>query len=362
MKAFFLKLESLIQKRVRLAGMTILLLGSAMLWVQPAYAELVYPDEKPDDGVVEPDEDVLEKEIPRAEVYGFAQFFALTSFVPKDTPERFRVQRVRVKLRGKVNDHIGFQVEVDPRAPDVTGIMRDAYITMDYIPRHEIRLGQQKTQFGYENNVSSSSLYFVNRTDVSDDLSRGLNLRDVGVGLIGNIRINKDWRFEDAITVVNGRGLNVQTDQNRKKNIWGRLGLRYKDAGWMVRFGASGGYGDMFEKAVKPDTVDELVDFKRFGADVQIEQKWFTMAGEYVKGTDEEFGISESTEGFYVLATGKVGRRFGPTLRYENVDKGDFTRWVAGAYYGMPDERFRFLLNYEFTSEKRLYFWFLVRF
>ena len=98
-------------------------------------------------------------------------------------PSVFRDQRVRIGINGKVTDHVGYDIEIDPRAPEVAGILRDAFITLDYLPHHEVRIGQQKTLFGYENPTSSSRLYTVNRSEVSDNLSRGVNLRDIGLGL-----------------------------------------------------------------------------------------------------------------------------------------------------------------------------------
>ena len=284
-------------------------------------------------------------------------------------PDRFRIQRVRIKVTGKINKDVSYQVEVDPRAPEVTGLLRDAYIALEYIPKHEIRIGQQKTQFGYENVVSSSRLYFVNRTDVSDNLGRGNNLRDIGVGLIGKIKINDHLRFEDAITLVNGAGMNVQADNNKKKNIWGRAGLRYKNNSLMTRVGVSGARGDVLE--IGADTLS--IDIDRLGFDFQFEHKWFTAAAEYIKGTDNIPDEVAARSGYYFLFTGRTPWQIGPAFRYENVDDGEFRRLVIGAYYGEPASRIRLLANYEIRKteadpdlplgeDNRFYLWLMVRF
>src|SRR6185295_11507812 len=109
-------------------------------------------------------------------------------------------------------------VELDPRAPEINGVLRDAFLRFTFIRGHQLRVGQQKTQFGYENRESSSELYAVNRTELSETLSRGVTLRDIGVGLIGHLNLGRGWRLEDAITVVNGAGFNVQADDTRGKN------------------------------------------------------------------------------------------------------------------------------------------------
>ena len=316
---------------------------------------------------------------PKVKVSGFLQVQFLQAIDSNGDnevrPNRFRVQRARLKFEGKVNEHTTFDVEVDPRAPEITGIMRDAYFTLKYIPRHRIRIGQQKTQFGYENNVSSSRLYFVNRTDVSDNLSRGTNLRDIGIGLLGNVPLSEKFRLEEAITVVNGAGMNVQSDNTKKKNVWGRVGIRYKTEDLVGRAGVSGGYGDIFDEGDDPISPEDdfIVDFKRLGVDVEIEQKWFTMAAEYVTGSDDEEGETTDRSGYYFIFTGKTRWGVGPSLRYETVDDGEFSRWVIGAYYGLPSERFRVLANYEFRKieedpefpngeDNRFYLWSQIRF
>lgn len=291
------------------------------------------------------------------------------------TPSRFRAQRVRIRVKGKITAKISYQVEIDPRAPDITGIMRDAYISFQHIPHHQIRIGQQKTQFGYENVVSSTKLFFVNRTDVSDNLSRGMNLRDVGIGLIGYIPINKNIRFEDAITLVNGAGMNVQADNNNKKSLWGRAGLRYKNDNLKWRAGLSGAKADILETEI--DSVGTpyqyFINFNRLGVDFELEQKWFNVAAEYVVGKDNEPEEVADRKGYYCILIGKINKDFGPTLRYENVDDGEFTRWVAGVFYGRPTARVRVLLNYEirkltedpelpFGEDNRFYAWLQVRF
>src|SRR5690349_623598 len=130
-------------------------------------------------------------------VGGYLQTFYREAF---DTGEddvvdydNFRVQRVRIALEGDVYPWLSYDLEVDPRAPEVAGVMRDAFVSFKVIPRHRIRVGQQKTQFGYENRESSSRLFAVNRTEVSDNLSRGVNLRDVGVGVLGDVKLGNGW-------------------------------------------------------------------------------------------------------------------------------------------------------------------------
>ncbi len=303
----------------------------------------------------------------KPKVYGYAQMFYRQPF---DTGSdgrvdnsNFRMQRVRVGVKGKINSWASYEIEIDPRAPEVSGILRDAFLRLDVIPNHEIRLGQQKTQFGYENRESSTELFEVNRAEVSDNLSRGINLRDIGVGLIGKVPLNDTWRLEDAITIVSGAGMNVQDDNTPRKNVWGRVGLRHKVGDSWERIGISGGTGDFIDVGEPDDpTDDELTKFDRIGVDVEIDRKWFFLSAEYVYGVDDVKAIGEppgpdpaefermKLDGYYLNLVGKTPWKIGPILRYDSFDNV-FSRWTIGAYYGEPKDRFRVLLNYEYRDK-----------
>ena len=295
---------------------------------------------------------------PKATFYGFVQTHYRHSFLTGsdavDAPN-FRVQRVRLGVRGDLYPWLSYEVEIDPRSPDANvGLLRDAFLIFKFIPRHQLRVGQQKTQFGFENRESSSELFQVNRTELSESLGRGVNLRDIGVGLIGNVRLGKGWRLEDAITVVNGDGLNVQADSTRTKNVFGRVGLRYRvdPADLTVRVGVSGATGDALDTGEPLDPTDDFrVTFKRLGSDVQIDDRRFFLSAEHARGTEENTltGETDEVSGYYVNLVGKTRWRIGPSLRLDTM--GDaFRRWTFGTYYGLPNAPFRVLVNYEFRE------------
>lgn len=310
--------------------------------------------------------------------YGFVQTHYRHAFETGqdgvfDAPN-FRVQRVRLGLRGDLYPWLSYEVEIDPRSPDITGVLRDAFLAFRFIPRHQLRVGQQKTQFGYENRESSSDLFAVNRTELSDTLSRGVNLRDIGIGLIGNVRLGKGWRFEDAITVVNGDGFNVQADSTRRKNVWGRAGLRYRDdpADLTVRIGVSGATGDQIAEGIDPlDPSDDYREaFTRLGTDVQVDHRRFVFTAEYVRGKNENTATAETDEpsGYYVNLVGKTRWRVGPIARLDTF-ADDFRRWTVGGYYRLPNVPLRVMVNYEYRELKdgvrgddKLYVWTQVRF
>ena len=72
---------------------------------------------------------------------------------------RFRVQRARITVKGELNDRVSYEMDVDPRAPDHAGTLRDAFFNFRLDDHNVLRLGQQKVKFGYINQRSSSRLY-----------------------------------------------------------------------------------------------------------------------------------------------------------------------------------------------------------
>ncbi|HTE54112.1 MAG TPA: porin [Kofleriaceae bacterium] len=270
-------------------------------------------------------------------------------------PDLFRLGKSRIRFKGDLTDHVGYTVEADPRSPTVEGVMRDAYISVRrIIPHHEIRLGQQKTQFGYENSESSTRLYTVTRTELSESLARGVTLRDIGIGVVGKWPLAGGWRIEDAVTVVNGAGFGVQSDDTSLKNVWGRVGLRYRseDDGLVVRLGVSGAIGDQMGEADPgpPPEPAERFQFRRLGGDVEVDQTWMFLAAEVARGWDEipaDSGEVEKSSAYYVILAGKTPWNIGPLVRYDVWDQEDFRRLTAGAYWGGPADAVRVIVHYE---------------
>lgn len=285
----------------------------------------------------------------------------------------FRIGRARLKIDGDVSRWVSYTLEIDPRAPAIGGVMRDAYIEAHVIPYHRLRFGQQKTQFGWENRQSSAELYTVTRTEISEGPGRGLTLRDIGVGLIGRVPVGGGFAIEDAITVVNGAGMNVQEDDTKTKNVWGRVGGRYRHmkGGPTVWLGVSAGIGDFIEP-LDPLTGDPafLVEFRRFGADVEVDTPWVFAAAEAVTASDTSTNPDADADyfGYSVLAAGKTPWDVGPVVRYDVLDVEDWKRWTFGAYYGGPKEKLRMMTTYEIFEDvdgphdHRLFLWGQVRF
>lgn len=312
---------------------------------------------------------------PRLEVSGVVQVFFKARFEANGDgttePSVFRDQRVRISFKGQLNRRVGYDVEIDPRAPELAGVLRDAFITLALVPHHKFRIGQQKTQFGYENRESSSRLFVVNRSEISENLGRGTNLRDIGVGLVGRIPLGPTLDFEDGITLVNGSGMNVQADSTRRKNLWGRAGVRYAEKGKSLWLGVSGGTGDQQEPADPgpPPVTGFTFDFTRWGGDLEFDHPRGFLSAEYMRGRNSApagTGGRTTVSGFYVLLAVKLPHHLGPMVRYDQFE--EFKRWTLGGFLGRRSDPLRVLLNYEFirdelgTHDDKLYLWMQTRF
>lgn len=290
----------------------------------------------------------------QVKISGVLQFHYLNEFNTNgDTirdPDGFRILRARITVKGDINKFTSFEIMIDPRAPEQGGILRDAFVKFKVIKDQTIRVGQQKTQFGWENRQSITELYTVNRAEMSDGVSRGENLRDIGIGILGHIKLNKKIRIEDAVTFTNGTRANVAGpyDFNPKKALWGRLGLRYKKDDLEVRLGGSFGFGGIryLGDSIANPNDDIYVNFKRLGADFQIDHKHFFLASEYAQGTDRVADtLYGEPKGYQVLLAIKTKWKAGPLARYD-VFEEEWKVLTLGAYYGNPNDKLRFLLNY----------------
>ena len=290
-------------------------------------------------------------------VSGYVQFsykhrFDTNNDGMKD-PGAFRVTRARVKLSGDIKRWASYVVEIDPRSPTIYGFMRDAYIELRLIPMHRLLLGQQKTRFGYENGVSSSEAYTVTRSELGEGPARGITLRDIGVGVIGKVPLGQGFSLEDAVTLVNGSGMNVQVDETPRKNLWGRVGGRYrdKDRKLDIRLGVSAAFGNQLEPEDPgpPVTPAFTFTFRRFGVDVEIDTPWAFLAAELGTSTEESPAFTEPEEsmGYYVMLVGKTPWNVGPVFRYDAFDAEEFKRFTFGGYWGAPKKKLRALTHYE---------------
>ncbi len=265
-------------------------------------------------------------------------------------PSGFRLFKARLEAKGKISQKISYLLMIDLRTPEPGGLLRDAYIGLHYIKNQEIRIGRQKTQFGWENRQSTTESFTINHAEMSDAVSRGETLRDNGIGLIGHIPISKSFRIEDAITFTNGTRMDVTGpyDFNSGKAVWGRLGIRYKKKQVTIHSGFSFGTGKL--RRLGDDLIDPSDDiyskFNRLGVDVEFENKMIFFASEYAMGTENVADtLFAEPNGYQMLIALKTKWKVGPLARYD-VEEDEWKVLTLGAYYGNRKDKYRIIVNY----------------
>ncbi|HKB83849.1 MAG TPA: porin, partial [Burkholderiales bacterium] len=146
-----------------------------------------------------------------------------------------------------------------------TGILRDAFFDLVLAePGATVRLGQQRIPFGIEAQTPGGLLPFTSRSYLDLKLTRNAGLdntkfsnaefiqeRDIGAQTRGRLAGGK---FEYAVGVFNGAGINV-SDTNNSKDVVGRLGFNPLRG---LRFGVSGYEGTQVDIQSKSGNRDRI--------------------------------------------------------------------------------------------------------
>ncbi|BDG01186.1 porin [Anaeromyxobacter oryzae] len=285
----------------------------------------------------------------------------------------FQLRRARIGARGDVTPNVGYAVLFD--GADTS--LKDAYAALKPVRGLELRLGQWKTPFGYEQPESDTKLLWVNSSYVVQALARSTSTtsvnatpdsRDLGVGLLGKWTAGAIGA-ELAGSLVNGAGPN-RTDDLDTKNAWGRAGVLIKGGRVGVRAGGSFGYGRQVAGLGangKFDGVGTPVDdtyfwFKTYGADVEVDTPIFFAAAEWIQSERDVRTYTSATSstasaftarGWYAGVYGKTPWNLGPIFRAERYDRnrnvaGDTNeRYTIGAYVDAVPLNARLIFNYE---------------
>jgi phosphate-selective porin OprO/OprP len=132
-----------------------------------------------------------------------------------DANARAYLRRARVNLSGRFIEEFNFRVEMELAGSlaNTTGFraqLTDAYLNWNRYDSANVRAGQFKTPFGYEQLYLDPRLYTVERSLVSDRLTPG---RQIGIQLGGEAYYE---RFNYAVGFFNGTAMNQNFNDNDK--------------------------------------------------------------------------------------------------------------------------------------------------
>lgn len=227
---------------------------------------------------------------------------------------QFGVRRGRLKA-SYANEWSRYVLQVDATPSGVS--LKDAEATFiePWTGRKtSLTLGQTKLPFGFEAPQSSSAREFPERSRVVRALVSGE--RDRGA------KINAKLGFLLLdVGVFNGNGVDKTSDNDRAKDVVGRVGV---DFDWL-KAGVSGWWGKTLE--LIPDTDGRYSPRNRVGADLQVKRQliglgstevraeWITGQTWVRKGV-EQFG--DSATGWYATVVQGVGASTHVAFRYDH--------------------------------------------
>jgi phosphate-selective porin OprO/OprP len=141
-----------------------------------------------------------------------------------DGNDRFYLRRARLNAAGRFLDEFNFRAELE-LAGSLTNTsafraqLTDAFINWNRFDSANVRAGQFKTPFGFEQMYQDSQLTFAERSLVSDRLTPG---RQLGAQAGGEYWFD---RFNWAVGVFNGNGINQNFNDNDRFLEVGRVSV-----------------------------------------------------------------------------------------------------------------------------------------
>jgi phosphate-selective porin len=240
-----------------------------------------------------------------------------------DGNSRTFLRRARVNLTGRFLEEFNFRTELElagslSNASGFRAQLTDAYINWNRFDSANVRIGQFKTPFGFEQLYLDPRLYTAERSLVSDRLTPG---RQLGVQVGGEAYYE---RFNYSLGLFNGSGTNQNFNDNDKLMAAGRLSvvpfsgrLLDQQSRWSAgvngfrstdtNFAAAADFG--LDSTPATPARDNVFTGKRrgIGYDTQFELGPFELWSEYLRGTFEPASHAPARRfqagGWYVQAS-----------------------------------------------------------
>ena len=224
-----------------------------------------------------------------------------------DREQVFSVRRARLLLTGPLGRDITWTVSAEATTVPV---LRDAYVTLHFLPAATVRLGQAIMPYSLERYVySANTMEFTER--VLLDLAPG---RDVGV-VVFNERPFFGWLSYGA-AIGNGTGQNVRDDNGAKDTMLRVTASPRRVAGLEVGVNAARG--------TQPSGVRT-----RAGGDINFERRSYHVAVEVLRETTEDG--RQRTDGLYALGSWRIYPKSPRRLLHHLEVGARFTRRTARA-------------------------------
>ncbi len=294
-----------------------------------------------------------------------------------DINNRFLVRRARLGVQGTFAEHFDFKLEGDFGNNSISGKsgysaqLTDVYVNWNRYDFANLKIGQFKTPFGYEQLLPDTRIATVERSLPNDMLTLS---RQIGIGISGDFL---EKRLGYSAGMFNGNGVNNGLNDNRDFQYVGRInGTPFtgkwgkQEVVWNVGVNGYASQDDALKisgfgfDSSPAGGVDNLFTGSRAGwaVDTQFKVGPFALSGEYFRSTfDPDNGNNTITTlddkfdaaGWYVMATyDLLPKRLQAVGRFESFDpntriSGNTTDvWTVGLNYFIKGDDVKLSANY----------------
>lgn len=265
-----------------------------------------------------------------------------------DTDTKFNVGLINVILDGTFRGgKESFRIMLDPthqhNRPFMQQFVQDLFIQTTRIPHHTIMLGNTRVGVGHEGTMSPYTLPFINRSQISRNLS---NIRKFGLRVKGDYSLvdydfggySSDTFFKEFFPGVEFNGM-----------------VNFKPLGM-----TDGRYG----KLVTGGSISSghnSVNYFLTGVYAGYEYKRFYTKFEYIHGNGSNSGSGPTTRkasGLCTTVAYKLTKKLEFLLRYDNYDPDEkiahnYSReYTAGINYYLKGQALKLILNYVYCQNQ----------
>ena len=254
---------------------------------------------------------------------GFSSLWLPTASSEKENYNTFDVKRITLRDNVAITDKWSVTF-ISDFAKRYTNL--ELYTSFRTCSGFGIRLGQFKTAFSIENQLSPTTIEtiscgsmatnFLAAGNGSDPLMGAQSGRDVGLEIYGDL-FNEILGYR--LGVLNGQGINT-LDGSKHKTLEGSLTLRPIECLSFTGSFMSGKTAALNDAPIKINSkqimAGDLYDRSRWSVGGMFRSKYFDLRSEYLEGKDDDM----ISKGFYVTGVGRLFKNLDIIGSYDFMD------------------------------------------
>lgn len=266
---------------------------------------------------------------------------------------RFLLRRARLNATATFAEDFLAKLEADFGANTLgaSTAMRaqltDGYVQWSKFSYANVKIGQFKTPFGYEQLASDTKTMTIERSLPNDRLTFG---RQIGAAVSGDV---VDKRISYSLGAYNGTGVNISTNDNDQMMWVGRVSGLAID----TKLGATSLKWSLGTNALRTRETGTGTAFsgvrKAYGVDTQLAVGQGDLWAEWLKNENTTTaGVTTKSDGYSLLAAYKVTPKWQGVVRYESYDSNTAigntttTVWTLGVNYLIKGDDLKLSVNY----------------